>query len=257
MFDAMSARRALRSACVAGLLANAPWASAHAAGGPPAVDAIATNPPLPDDTKGGDGAPAAFVPKNDGVVLSGGFGAAVPSGGLADGGAPIGEVVDAFAIGRLNAGLRFREAFFVGGYIEGGTADANTDGMFAVCKNEQIECAGGLVRFGLEARAYLLPDLRYQPWVGAGFGYERFSFSANDSLYDQSVVVTAKGTEQLRLSGGLDAWLTDKISMTLFCAYSLAEFSEVELTTSETGTEQLPGAGHHWVTFGTTFNLTL
>lgn len=257
MFRSIHAHAVLRSTLIAGLLASAPWGSAYAAEDSPAPEPQAPNAPTTNDASASSTNESPVVPKNNGILLGGGVGVAIPGGGLIEGGAPIGDVATTFPLGSLSAGFRFLDSFFLGTFIEGGTGTVNTTGAFAICDEQGVECKAGVVRVGLEARGYLFSQSRYQPWLGAGFGYEWFTFSGHDSLYDESVSLRARGPEQLRLSGGVNVWLTDMISVNTFGAYSRGRFSSVELAMTGAPTEQLPGAAHHWVSFISTFNATL
>ena len=135
--------------------------------------------------------------KSSGILLGGGLGGAIPGGEVSDG-VHFGDLVSAFTLGRLDAGYRFNEHFLFGAYVEGGTGAINTSDALAICDADGVDCSAGLVRLGVQARAYLSTQSRLQPWGGAGFGYEWFSFSARDEVYDDSVTVLAKGAERLR-----------------------------------------------------------
>src|SRR5690606_4417815 len=112
MFRSIHAHAVLRSTLIAGLLASAPWGSAYAAEDSPAPEPQAPNASSTNESP--------VVPKNNGILLGGGVGVAIPGGGLIEGGAPIGDVVTGFPLGSLSAGFRFLDSFFLGTFIEGG-----------------------------------------------------------------------------------------------------------------------------------------
>jgi len=189
-------------------------------------------------------------------LVGGGLGGAIPGGEVSDG-VHFGDLVSAFMLGRLDAGYRFNEHFLFGAYVEGGTGAINTSDALAICDADGVDCSAGLVRLGLQARAYLSTQSRLQPWGGAGFGYEWFSFSARDAEYDDSVTVLAKGAELLRLTLGLDFWATERNLVSVLVGYALGKYGEVTYTDSVDGSTDLDGRTHHSVTLLATYNFML
>src|SRR5690606_33143766 len=107
MFRSIHAHAVLRSTLIAGLLASAPWGSAYAAEDSPAPEPQAPNAPTTNDASASSTNESPVVPKNNGILLGGGVGVAIPGGGLIEGGAPIGDVATTFPLGSLSAGFRF------------------------------------------------------------------------------------------------------------------------------------------------------
>ena len=190
-----------------------------------------------------------------GFLLGGGIGGAVPGGDISEG-LQFGEVVDSFVLGRLDAGYRFNERWLLGAYFEGGSGSINTSSL-AACDDPTVECSAGLVRIGVQARGYLLTESRFQPWGGAGFGYEWFAFNAEDEGYDDSVTISAKGAEHLRLTLGLDIWAGHNHFASAQIGYTLGKYGEATYSDSLYGTTDLEGSAHHSVTFAVTYNLML
>lgn len=231
--------------------------STRAAEATPAPDAPSTA----GATGTGDAAPSpekrsGVAPVSQGILLGGGLGGAIPGGDIADGVA-FGDVVDAFMIGRLDAGYRFNDYFLLGLYVEGGTGVINTSDFLRVCDDEGVDCGAGLVRIGVQTRAYFPNLSRFQAWGGAGVGYEWFAFNAKAEEIDESVTLEAKGAERLRLTLGLDIWAKATAVAVLQVGYTLGKYSKVTYSDSYYGSVSLDGSAHHSVTISAAYNLAL
>jgi len=190
-----------------------------------------------------------------GMLLGGGIGAAVPGGDISEG-LPFDDVVDSFTLGHLDVGYRFNERFLLGAYLEGGNGSINTS-VLEACDDPTIDCSASLVRVGLQARAYLLTQSRFQPWGGVGFGYEWFVFSAESEGYDDSFTLRAEGAERLRLTLGLDIWAGHNHFASVQIGYSLGKYGEATYSDSLYETTNLDSSEHHSVTAAVTYNLML
>ena len=139
--------------CVLGTTAHA----VRAADATSTPDSATAHAPASTDQGASEG------PKSSGILLGGGLGGAIPGGEVSDG-VRFGDLVSAFMLGRLDAGYRFNEHFLFGAYVEGGTGAINTSDALAICDADGVDCSAGLVRLGVQARAYLSTQSRIQPW---------------------------------------------------------------------------------------------
>lgn len=190
-----------------------------------------------------------------GVLLGVGIGGVIPGGEINDG-VLFSDVIDSFLLGRAEAGYRWNELLMAGLYFEGGTGSVNTSEL-PVCDGAGIECNAGLVRIGVHARAYLPTASRFQPWGGAGLGYEWFAFNATADDTAEYLRVRANGAERLQLSMGFDIWSFRRQVITLLLGYSLGKYDQVTVSDSYYGASDPEGGVHHSVTMSATYGFVL
>jgi hypothetical protein len=90
---------------------------------------------------------------------------------------------------------------FLGGYLGFGFGGAGA-GLASTCSSSGVSCTGLTVRLGVEAQYHILPDQRFNPYVGYGIGFELTAVSA--SAGDASASFSALGWELGRFTVGGD-----------------------------------------------------
>jgi hypothetical protein len=112
----------------------------------------------------------------------------------------------------------------VGAYLSYGFGQVDFDGM---CDLGGVDCSGRSTRVGLQA-AYTFSNASptFLPWVGAGFGYEWGSMTAE--LGGFKAEQKARGFEFLNLQAGGDYSVNEKFSIGPYLQFSVAQYSSYE-----------------------------
>jgi hypothetical protein len=112
----------------------------------------------------------------------------------------------------------------VGAYLSYGFGQVDFDGM---CDLGGVDCSGRSTRVGLQA-AYTFSNASptFLPWVGAGFGYEWGSMTAE--LGGLKAEQKARGFEFLNLQAGGDYSVNEKFSIGPYLQFSVAQYSSYE-----------------------------
>src|SRR5690606_19668330 len=85
---------------------------------------------------------------------------------------PLDSVVSALVTANVTMGYRFGHLWF-GGSALGGVGGMKDEGD--LCDNDDVQCTNAMIRVAANARYYVLPGERIDPFVGLGTGYEWFS----------------------------------------------------------------------------------
>jgi hypothetical protein len=105
----------------------------------------------------------------------------------------------------LNFGVRLGGNWYVGSYVSYGvvsTAD-QFNSTFG-CGQTGFSCSGNQIRFGVEGQYHFIPENRFDPWVGLGFGYEWLNFS--DSLSAAATAANFGVSKAVNLNFGPNGW---------------------------------------------------
>jgi hypothetical protein len=183
------------------------------------------------------------------------FAFGVPFGGLSGNN---GDNVDHFASNQivplwLDGGIRFLSNFYVGGSFSYGIASVADQFGMGACKQAGIGCSSNDIRFGLAAHYHILPDGRFDPWVGLGFGYEWLSFSTSGG--NQTVNQGVSGWEFVNLQAGLDFRLLDgALGIGPFLTLTFDQYSQASVSSDTnggtTGQSINNQSFHEWLLFG-------
>jgi hypothetical protein len=133
------------------------------------------------------------------VGLRSGYGIPFGSGN----GAPLSSVLLGVVPIGVDAGWFFSPHFYVGGYFIYGFgvgAGQNND----TCSAIDQECSASMVRFGLVAHWHFAPQAHWDPWIGAGLGYETILLSASSDIDGSSLGSAALSGLDLSLEAGID-----------------------------------------------------
>jgi outer membrane protein W len=121
------------------------------------------------------------------------------------------------------------------------------------CKQTGVGCSSHDIRLGVNGHYHVLPDGRFDPWFGVGFGYEWLSISASQGNVNVSQGVS--GWEFFNLQAGLDFHLLKGalgigpfVTLT-FDQYSSAS-SPSDTQGGTTGSSVSNQSFHEWLFFG-------
>jgi len=131
----------------------------------------------------------------------------------------------------IDVGYRINPSLYVGGFFQYGFALVNTD------KNpgcNQVSCSAHDIRFGANLHYHIRPAASFDPWLGAGIGYEVLSFKISTAVLGQTFVAdgNVQGFEFLNLQAGGDFKVSREVGMGPFLSFSLGQYA----TYSRTGT---------------------
>ena len=156
----------------------------------------------------------------------------------------------------FDVGYRINPAVYVGGFFQYGFAFYNKDHN-AVC-NQGISCSAHDISFGANLHYHILPEGSFDPWVGAGLGYELLTASESGTVLGQQAdgSATLKGFEFLILEAGGDFKATPDFAVGPFVNFALGQFSTWSTSATFNGVTQdqsgdLTDTGmHEWLTLG-------
>lgn len=159
----------------------------------------------------------------------------------------------------IDAGYRINPQLYVGAFFQYGFLSVNTDKNTACTQG--IDCSAHDIQVGANLHYHILPDSSFDPWVGAGLGYEWISLSAKGTVIvpgfgsltaDESILV--KGFQFLNLQAGGDFKATPDFGVGPFISLSIGQYSSYSMTdntTSQSTSGDLQNKGmHEWLTFG-------
>jgi hypothetical protein len=151
------------------------------------------------------------------------------------GAVPVGVDAGWFFSRHFYAGLYFVYGFGVG-------AGQNND----TCSEIDTDCNATLYRFGAVAHYHLNPGATWDPWVGAGLGYEVVTLVATSDVDESTVEASSLQALDLTVELGLDLKPLPYLGIGPY----------MELATGPyIGTESF--AMHGWFTFGARFRTNL
>ncbi len=160
----------------------------------------------------------------------------------------------------FDVGYRVNPAVYVGGFFQYGFAFVNKD-VASAC-NQGISCSAHDVAFGANLHYHILPDAQFDPWVGAGLGYELITASESGSVtianatFNVDGSTTLKGFQFLVLEAGGDLKATPDFAVGPFVNFALGQYSTWSSNTTANGVTQdqsgdLQDTGmHEWLTIG-------
>jgi len=145
----------------------------------------------------------------------------------------------------LDAGYLINPNIYVGAYFQYGVIVPNN------CATG-VSCSGSDIRIGLEGQYRFLPDGRFDPWAGFGFGYE--IANGSDSGFNtntgapETVGVSLSGFEFFHVEAGADYKALPNLNIGPLLALSLGEFGNVSGSVNG-ASESLnePSALHLWI----------
>jgi hypothetical protein len=161
----------------------------------------------------------------------------------------------------LDAGFRLASNWYVGTYFSYGLTSLADQFANGVCKTQGVGCSSNDVRLGIDAAYHILPDGRFDPWFGVGFGYEWLSLtltadaaaSTSGTPIKQSEGVA--GWEYVNFQTGLDfRLLNGALGVGPFLTVALDQYNHQSISSDSnggtTGQSITNQALHEWFLFG-------
>ena len=198
--------------------------------------------------------------KPDGLALGLRLGYALPMGKVAEptpsamntsaSGGDLSDAVTGMIPIWIDAGYRVNPNLFIGGFFQYGFGIVNKD------KNPGCgSCSAHDIAFGADVHYHILPAASFDPWVGAGIGYEIFGFSASTTapiIGNVDVSTSFSGLQFLTLQAGGDFKVTPDFAVDPFVNFALGQYSSQSATLNgmEGSGDIQSKALHEWLTIG-------
>ena len=193
---------------------------------------------------------AKAEPSEAGFSAAARLGYGIPMGKVAGDATDISDGVTGKIPIWVDVGYRLSPALFLGGYFQYGI------GIPKDCPTG-ASCSVGVKRLGFEAVFHLMSDAGFNPWVGAGLGYEWLSISYSGD--GQTVDGGADGFEFLNLQLGGDFAVNDQFGIGPYAAFSVGQYDTRSISSGgATLSASIDDkAFHEWLQFGVkcTFDL--
>jgi len=156
----------------------------------------------------------------------------------------------------FDVGYRINPAIYLGGFFQYGFGSFNKDKNPAC--SQGLSCSAHDIAFGANLHYHILPDATFDPWLGAGLGYEILTENISGTAFGQNAdgSSTFKGLQFLLLEAGGDFRATPDLAIGPFLNFALGQYS----TWSNEGTaagislnqsgDVTDSGTHEWLTLG-------
>jgi len=154
----------------------------------------------------------------------------------------------------FDIGYRINPSFYVGGFFQYGFAFVNKDK--SVECNQGVSCSAHDIAVGANFHYHILPAAPFDPWVGAGIGYEILGLGLNGNLLGRPIDTSGSitGLQFLSLQAGGDFKAAPDVAIGPFIGFAIGEFTGYSLTDNPSGltvSGDLNDTGmHEWLTIG-------
>jgi hypothetical protein len=158
----------------------------------------------------------------------------------------------------LDVGVKPTEHWFIGTYMGFSLgAEGNDSKIEGYCVDDDdnlqndIACNSYTLRLGLEVQYQALPDERWNPWIGYGFGYIVADQSIDDRNKGRNEDTTVSGITYAQISGGVD--FRSAVGIGPYGEVSIGRFNTTHTTINNQDTFEGPiedRAIHYWMSFG-------
>jgi hypothetical protein len=149
-----------------------------------------------------------------------------------------------------DAGYRVNRHIYVGAYFQFALASTSGDVCMRDAGGASCSSSGTDIRFGVTARYAFSPDARFDPWVGAGFGYEMLHLS--ETTGPVSSDLSTRGFELFNLQLGGDYALAPGVTVGPFVMLGMGQYGSYDYSR---GGQSLSGdftqtGLHEWLFLG-------
>jgi len=153
----------------------------------------------------------------------------------------------------VDVGYRITPNLYVGAYGQYGFGIVTSD----KCKGD-ISCSAQSYRLGANVHYHFMPEGSFDPWIGAGTGFEWLHLSQSQGPASSSATLT--GFEIVNFQVGGDYHLSPNASIGPFASFSLGQYGNLSADNGAglTGSEEIKNTAlHEWLTLGVkgTFDL--
>jgi hypothetical protein len=167
----------------------------------------------------------------------------------------------------LDAGFRLASNWYVGSYFSYGITSLSNQFASGTCNQPGYGCSSSDIRLGVDASYHILPDGRFDPWFGLGFGYEWLSEGITSDATHQLVVGASTSGPNASLSAGQSGWefvnvqagldfrlLQDTLGIGPFLSVAISQYTSQsnpsDFKGGTTGQSISNQALHEWFMFG-------
>jgi hypothetical protein len=151
----------------------------------------------------------------------------------------------------VDAGYRFLPALYVGVFFQ--AAPLILDGTEGACAHT-LSCFGWDYRFGFNVLYHLSPRAPADPWIGGGFGYELYGYSARRAAGNVSTEENGRGPELFNLQMGLSFELGAHLRAGPFAAAALSRYVRITRTFPPDSVGSAPIHNWFWLGLQATFD---
>jgi hypothetical protein len=156
---------------------------------------------------------------------------------------------------RVDAGYRINPSLYVGGFFQYGFGIINKD-KSQVCN--QISCSAHDMAFGANVQYHLLPAASFDPWIGAGVGYEILAIHESGSVpfgtsqIQLDVDANLKGFQFVNLEAGGDFKAAPDFAVGPFVNFAMGQYSSYSISSGgfEMSGDLAETGLHEWLTLG-------
>src|SRR6185369_970130 len=159
----------------------------------------------------------------------------------------------------FDVGYRFTPALYAGAFFQYGFAFVN-DQRNASCY-QGVSCSAHDIAFGANLHYHAQPQGIFDPWLGAGVGYEVLAVNESGTSISLGTSLPverswkAKGFQFLILEAGGDFKATPDLAVGPFVNFALGQYGRWSNHQTIAGTPEdqsgdLHGATHEWLTLG-------
>jgi hypothetical protein len=110
------------------------------------------------------------------------------------------------------------------------------------------------MRFGVNAQYHIMPEAKFDPWVGLGVGYEMTSLSQTRTILGQSIKAdtSMRGWEFVNIQVGGDYKVAPGLALGPFASFALGQYGSqsVEINGQSQTEDVANKTMHQWLTFG-------
>jgi hypothetical protein len=154
----------------------------------------------------------------------------------------------------LDAGLRIASNWYLGGSVAYGVTSVSDQLNNAGCSQPGVRCSSSDIRLGANVHYHAVPDGRFDPWIGAGVGYEWLSLNVSNSAGRQESSGLS-GWELANLQAGLDFRPgPGGFGVGPFASLTFAEYSSASVPSDQNGGttgQSISNQGvHEWLLVG-------
>jgi hypothetical protein len=118
------------------------------------------------------------------------------------------------------------------------------------CKANGVDCVVFDLRAGIDLQYHLRPEETWDPWLGAGLGYELLAVNVAEGGSSPSSWLAISGWELANVQAGVDYRLAMGLAVGPFVSLALAEYSSAHEPGASSSSFDGVVAVHGWVVFG-------
>lgn len=149
----------------------------------------------------------------------------------------------------VDLGYKLNPNIYLGAFFQYGIAQIKS----SVCP-APADCSASDIRFGANIHYHIMPKETFDPWIGAGIGYEILNLKTTVSMttpvgtISQTTDGSDKGMEFFNIQVGGDYKVDPKCGVGPFVAFTLGQYSSATMNGQSGSIDKT--AIHQWLMFG-------